>query len=828
MKPSDYKISLDILESQSQYSLPMKKGDTKRNICITLREGAVPYEISTDCFAVFSGKKSDGTVLENNCVISGNTIIYSITPQTTAVSGLVDCEIKLYGADSALVTSARFSIIVDERAVGEEEIESTAEFSALTKLYSETNTLKTEIEEKLANGDFKGDKGDMPLVDQTYDPTSDNAQSGIAVAQAQRKTIDEIDERFDISANLYNEKTNTDGYVVSSAGVLTENSGYTTTDYIHLKKGQYTMTYDDTHQFVFISKYNLNKEFIIRENVLSGSFEITEDCYVRLSGYKVRLPQGTIMLVEGTELPTGYVPYSVKLKSEHLPEIESGLTVVSIADTDFIKTSSNLINQMTIEKNKVISATGVKNDSVEYHITDKIYLKSATAYTAKDCFRISYFDEQDNHLKAGDLNTSRADEGYTFTTLDNFAYAIVSLYYNANIDYKWQLNEGSELLAYEPQHLIINGYRVYDEPDVEVDTIAEFREKDRIVFDKAPLFTLDNEVDGIEESQKNSTSIFAMYDALMSENPIYITKIELGSDSQGNMLYRYDFKKPDMYIAGTGDGSNSKSKVILVSGIHGNEYTGIFSLFNTMKQIATNPNLEKLKNDVHFIVVPIINIYGVNNNTRANENGINMARNFEVGFSANTGSDTLGYSGATPLTENGCKYIDQIMKENSDAILFTSCHNFAGTNTDTPKRFLWAYCDTKYFDNLAEKTIVKLSQEWGKKYDNLLTEDDYVLNSGGNRYVGYKEMAPLLGTENNQASKYGIQSGIIEMCDRFWFESDTPETETPFVVSRGTETVTNLILAHIYNYEETTNEMSKSEVADYINNVIGGIENGSY
>jgi hypothetical protein len=168
------------------------------------------------------------------------------------------------------------------------------------------------------------------------------------------------------------------------------------------------------------------------------------------------------------------------------------------------------------------------------------------------------------------------------------------------------------------------------------------------------------------------------------------------------------------------------------------------------------------------------------------------------------------------------------MQENSDAILFTSCHNFAGTNTETPKRFLWAYCETKYFDNLAEKTITKLSQEWGKKYDNLPTENDYVINNGGNRYIGYKEMAPLLGTENNQALKYGIQAGIIEMCDRFWFESDNPEKETSFVVSRGTETVTNLILAHLYNYEETPSGMSRGEIADYINSVIGGIANGSY
>lgn len=160
MKPSDYKISLDILESQSQYSLPMKKGDTARVVYITLREGGVPYEIGTDCFAVLSGRKPDGTVLENNCVIKGNTIIYEITPQTTSASGLVDCEIKLYGVDNGLICSARFSIIVDERAVGDEEIESTSEFSALTKLYSETVEIDNALKEAVESGYFKGEKGD--------------------------------------------------------------------------------------------------------------------------------------------------------------------------------------------------------------------------------------------------------------------------------------------------------------------------------------------------------------------------------------------------------------------------------------------------------------------------------------------------------------------------------------------------------------------------------------------------------------------------------------------------------------------------------------------
>ena len=243
MKISDYKISLDILKSQSQYSLPMKKGDTARVIYITLRQGGVPFEIGADCFAVLSGKKPDGTIFENNCVISDNTISYAITPQTTAVSGLIECEVKLYGNNNALISSPRFTIIVDERAVGEDEIISSNEYSALTNLYSETNFLKNDIQEKLESGYFKGEKGDKgdkgdtgekgekgdkgdkgdtgekgeqgiqgiqgekgeqgiqgiqgekgdtPEIDQTYSATSKNAQSGLAVAESMNNVANAI------------------------------------------------------------------------------------------------------------------------------------------------------------------------------------------------------------------------------------------------------------------------------------------------------------------------------------------------------------------------------------------------------------------------------------------------------------------------------------------------------------------------------------------------------------------------------------------------------------------------------------------------------------
>ena len=161
MTHSFYKISLDIHDHGSHVSLKAKKGDTGRLLHITLMDGRKPYVITNECRAVFTAKKADGNILFNHCSIIGNTICYAFTPQTTCVVGKADCEIKLYGADDQLLTSARFALLVEDTVYNEgDEVESEKEVSALTQLMSDATTIVKRVEDKLAAGMFKGDKGD--------------------------------------------------------------------------------------------------------------------------------------------------------------------------------------------------------------------------------------------------------------------------------------------------------------------------------------------------------------------------------------------------------------------------------------------------------------------------------------------------------------------------------------------------------------------------------------------------------------------------------------------------------------------------------------------
>ena len=160
MTNSYYKISLDIHDHGSHVSLKAKKGDTGRLLYITLMDGGKPYVITNECRAVFAAKKADGNILYNECSIIGNTICYAFTPQTTSAVGKAECEIKLYGAENKLLTSARFMLIVDDTVYNEgDEVESEKEVSALTALVSEATTLIHKVEDNLAKGAFRGPQG---------------------------------------------------------------------------------------------------------------------------------------------------------------------------------------------------------------------------------------------------------------------------------------------------------------------------------------------------------------------------------------------------------------------------------------------------------------------------------------------------------------------------------------------------------------------------------------------------------------------------------------------------------------------------------------------
>ena len=123
MNYSVFRLTLNMHNHRSQASVAAFQGDTAVRLLFTLTDGGNTYFIADGCTAWLSATKPDGSKLLHRCTIVNNTTIqYDFIGQTTSISGIVNCEIVLYGADGKELTTPKFTIVVDEREVNDSDL----------------------------------------------------------------------------------------------------------------------------------------------------------------------------------------------------------------------------------------------------------------------------------------------------------------------------------------------------------------------------------------------------------------------------------------------------------------------------------------------------------------------------------------------------------------------------------------------------------------------------------------------------------------------------------------------------------------------------------
>lgn len=357
-------------------------------------------------------------------------------------------------------------------------------------------------------------------------------------------------------------------------------------------------------------------------------------------------------------------------------------------------------------------------------------------------------------------------------------------------------------------------------PLEEDEKLNRIREWDAPIYDAlVPVFQLTTEKTAKTNATKTPDTIYAMYDALMSKYPKYITKTDLGVCSDGvNHIYRYDFREPEPYHQSNMPWSETKTKAILVSGIH-YEWAGIYSLYYALEEIAENPELYDLRRNTHFIVIPVLNPYcTITSNYNAsigvlNANGVQIHRNFEVGFIY---PDESGYvefgernhGGTEPLSEMETQCLDNIFKENTDAAFFLTCHNFDSPSETNGLGFIWASSATKYMCNMGYRLVDKMTKAWLDNYGDELEAGiaDYRTDNVSDDFIrlGHAHMSLTDGTETRQATKYGIQGNNVEICHTFYPHGTKANVEpsmSSFTMSRGAETYINFLLTACGTYD---------------------------
>ena len=333
--------------------------------------------------------------------------------------------------------------------------------------------------------------------------------------------------------------------------------------------------------------------------------------------------------------------------------------------------------------------------------------------------------------------------------------------------------------------------------DIDLDYIRNW---DMPIYDaNIPVFETTENKAAISNSERNCASLYAKYDALMAQYPEYITKTDHGVCSDGvTHIYQYDFKTPATYHTGSLF-SEVKPKAILMSGIH-REYTCAYGLYYALEEIVSNPELKHFLNNVHLIVFPCANPYAFNydNGTHyQNANGIEIHRNFEVGFVNYEAEGDDQYSGPSPLSEIESQIIDKVMKANKDAAFVMSAHTYNNAKDGTTDhRVMWCSAGTLYTCNLACRLIQKMSVSFRKRFGDQFTGDN------PNEPMGYVSVSGTGGSEYRQGTKYGIQGFNLEVSETF---SPTDSTQrTSFAMSRYTEVYANVLLTAfgVYDYKD--------------------------
>lgn len=131
-------ITVDLAGEMLFEYITAVQGDTARAVKITILSNCRPFVPPAGARAVIRCRKPDGKPVFNDASINEDgTITAPLTAQMLAAAGNCRCEVTLYGADEKVLTTVSFIVKVTPKTVSDNEVESTAEFTAIEKALAE-------------------------------------------------------------------------------------------------------------------------------------------------------------------------------------------------------------------------------------------------------------------------------------------------------------------------------------------------------------------------------------------------------------------------------------------------------------------------------------------------------------------------------------------------------------------------------------------------------------------------------------------------------------------------------------------------------------------
>lgn len=188
------KISVDVSNPNFFKAIVAKQYDSNsRFLNATLTHNGEKIEVlPTSTVTINARRKYGGEKSFYGVVNDDGTVTVPLTYWMLELEGTVDCDISVIDAEDKKLSTTKFVLEVEKASCKGENIEVDDDCDVVVKLIEDVNELK----EKMAN---------VSATDQEYNPTSENAQSGKAVAEAleQFQSVGATTEQGGEIFNLY-------------------------------------------------------------------------------------------------------------------------------------------------------------------------------------------------------------------------------------------------------------------------------------------------------------------------------------------------------------------------------------------------------------------------------------------------------------------------------------------------------------------------------------------------------------------------------------------------------------------------------------------------
>lgn len=254
------------------------------------------------------------------------------------------------------------------------------------------------------------------------------------------------------------------------------------------------------------------------------------------------------------------------------------------------------------------------------------------------------------------------------------------------------------------------------------------------------------------------TDIYSWFDSLTSENTGYATKNVLNTVTTPDgeqPINIYSFKPP------VDNTLPIKFPVIfIIAGAHGNEKQPPIACYNLMKDICENWKendfLKFLRFNCEIKIIPCLNMYGFDRNTRKNYNGVDINRNYSYGWYLQDIS-SVTYGGTNAFSEIESQTVRDFLLSNKVDILI-DFHNFSNNGVDN---YIWTQSPVDKLNKITSNVIRNLTAKWKKEHPTVSQSNVGVF--------GYTEKTSSIYGSVEQYAFFtlGIPSTLLEVDQEF-------------------------------------------------------------